>query len=175
MENRLKENKQAFPLVSVVIPCYNHEKYICDCIQSVLEQDYKNVELIIIDDGSKDNSIQQIQSMISACEKRFVRFEFRNREIKGVAASLNEGLDWAKGKYFTVIASDDLMAKHKIPSLVNHLESSNNNYGVAFGDASFIDEYGERLLLDIQINKRKKLNIISKSFHLNFNIHCKIT
>jgi len=155
--NRLQENKQIPPLVSVVIPCYNHEKYICDCIQSVIEQDYQNVELIIIDDGSKDDSITRIKSMVSACEKHFGRFEFRSRENKGVAISLNEGLSWAEGEYFTVIASDDLMAKHKISSLVSELENISENYAVAFGDANFIDDNGEPLFLKIRVNNRGKV------------------
>ena len=70
-------------LVSVVIPCYNHEKFIQDCIQSVIDQTYQNIELIIIDDGSKDSSVEIIEKMLPACEQRFVRFEFRNRPNKG--------------------------------------------------------------------------------------------
>lgn len=175
MRNNLKENKQDHPLVSVVIPCYNHEKYIYDCIQSVIEQDYQNVELIIIDDGSKDDSIQQIQNIISECEKRFVRFEFRCRENKGVATSLNEGLSWAQGEYFTVIASDDLMEKHKISRLVNELENIGDDYAVAFGDATFIDEHGELLFFEIRANKKEKISTNSflevQTVRRNFNFN----
>ena len=53
------------PLVSVVIPCYNHEKFVQDCIQSVIDQTYENIELIIIDDGSKDSSVDKIKGMIA--------------------------------------------------------------------------------------------------------------
>lgn len=66
-----KEN----PLVSIVIPCYNHAQFVQESIQSVIDQDYKNIELIIIDDGSKDNSIDVIKEMIPVCEERFTRFK----------------------------------------------------------------------------------------------------
>jgi len=56
------------PLVSIVIPCYNHAQFVQETIQSVIDQDYENIELIIIDDGSNDNSVEVIQEMISAFE-----------------------------------------------------------------------------------------------------------
>ena len=68
-------NQSNQPLVSVVIPCYNHENFVQDCIQSVIDQTYDNIELIIIDDGSKDNSVDKIKEMIGLCEKRFTNFE----------------------------------------------------------------------------------------------------
>jgi alpha-1,3-rhamnosyltransferase len=151
----MEENQQDCPLVSVVVPCYNHEKFVQECIQSVLEQDYKNLELIIIDDGSKDCSVEKIQRMIPECIKRFIRFEFKDRENKGLAVSLNESLKWAQGKYFTVIASDDLMAVNKVSALVHKLENVGNDFAVAFGDASFIDEKGEPLFFDIKLNDKK--------------------
>ena len=95
----MKENNQ--PLVSVVIPCYNHEQFVQDSIQSVIDQTYRNIELIIIDDGSKDGSVEKIQEMVDICEQRFTRFEFRSRPNKGLSSTLNEALEWCKGKYFS--------------------------------------------------------------------------
>ena len=57
------------PLVTAVIPSYNHAKYIKESIQSMIEQDYENMEMIIIDDGSSDNSIEIIKTMIPDCKK----------------------------------------------------------------------------------------------------------
>lgn len=110
------------PLVSVVIPCYNHETFVQDSIQSIIDQTYANIELIIIDDGSKDNSVDKIQEMVSLCEKRFTRFEFRHRPNKGLSTTLNEALDWCKGKYYSVIASDDQMLEEKTVIQVKYLE-----------------------------------------------------
>lgn len=110
-------NKQ--PLVSIVIPCYNHTQFVQESIQSIINQDYENIELIIIDDGSKDNSVNVIQQMIPVCEARFKRFEFRYRLNKGLCATLNEALEWCKGEYFSPLASDDIALPHKTSFLVN--------------------------------------------------------
>ena len=80
------------PLVSIAIPSYNHEIYVQECIRSVIDQDYRNIELIIIDDGSTDNSVEKIEELIPLCKKRFVRFEFLCRENKGLSATLNEAI-----------------------------------------------------------------------------------
>ncbi len=136
------------PLVSVCVPAYNHEKYIAECIQSIIEQDYKNIELIIINDGSKDKTDEIIKSYEKICRERFVKFEYRNRENRGLSATLNEMLDWSKGKYFTCIASDDVLLIHKISLLVNELERLDDNYAIAFGNAKFIDDSSKELYLN---------------------------
>lgn len=134
------KNKQ--PLVSVVIPCYNHEMFVKDSIQSVIDQNYDNIELIIIDDGSKDCSVLKIKEMIEICEQRFVRFEFRSRANIGLSATLNEALYWSKGKYFSAIASDDLMLNSKTSIQVSYME--NMPYTSAlFGSADYINEIGK--------------------------------
>lgn len=112
------------PLVTIVIPCYNHAQFVEETIQSVIDQDYDNIELIIIDDGSKDNSVEVIKGMIPACEKRFVRFEFRHRPNKGLSATLNESLLWCKGAYFFPLASDDIIYPTIIRKEVMLLESN---------------------------------------------------
>lgn len=106
-------------LVSVVIPCYNHAQFVQETIQSVIDQDYEKIELIIIDDGSKDNSVNVIKELIPACERRFIRFEFRDRPNKGLCATLNEAFGWCQGKYFSPIASDDILEHNKISYLVS--------------------------------------------------------
>lgn len=128
------------PLVSVVIPCYNHENFVQDCIQSVIDQTYKNIELIIIDDGSKDNSVFKIQEMLEKCENRFVHFEFRHRENKGLSATLNEALEWCKGEYYSAIASDDILLKDKIENQINLFLDNNEKVVAVFGNVHFIDE-----------------------------------
>ncbi|MEX3718054.1 glycosyltransferase family 2 protein [Acinetobacter baumannii] len=132
-------NKQ--PLVSIVIPCYNHANFVQDCIQSVIAQTYQNIELIIIDDGSKDGSVEKIQEFIGECEKRFVRFEFRNRPNKGLSATLNEALEWCQGEYFSAIASDDMMLNDKIEIQIDFLKNSIDSTIVGvFGGYNLIDD-----------------------------------
>lgn len=132
-------NQSNQPLVSVVIPCYNHEQFVQDCIQSVIDQTYQNIELIIIDDGSKDGSVEKIKEMIPACQERFVRFEFRHRPNKGLSATLNEALEWCEGKYFSALASDDIVLKNKIDIQTKYMEENPKTTAV-FGSANYIDE-----------------------------------
>ena len=127
------------PLVSVVIPCYNHEQFIQDAIQSVIDQDYENIELIIIDDGSQDNSVLKIQEMMESCKKRFVRFEFRSRSNVGLSATLNEGLKWSEGLFFSPIASDDIYVSNKISIQIDYLLVNNHVVGLS-GNIIYIDE-----------------------------------
>lgn len=128
------ENKmttQNIPLVTVVIPSYNHASYVKESIQSIIDQDYSNIELIIIDDGSKDSSVQAIQEMVTLCQQRFVRFEFRHRPNKGLCATLNEALEWCEGEFFSPIASDDIALPHKISYLASKIVES--EFAVVFG------------------------------------------
>lgn len=136
------------PLVSVCIPAYNHERYVAEAIWSAINQTYENIELIIINDGSKDKTDEVIQSFVEKCKERFVRFEYRNRENKGLSATLNEIVEWSRGKYFTGVASDDVMLKDKVSLLVEKLESLDDSYAVAFGNAIFIDDESQELYLD---------------------------
>lgn len=144
------------PLVSVVIPCYNHEKFVQDSIQSVIDQTYENIELIIIDDGSQDSSVLKIQAMVEVCEQRFVRFEFRSRPNIGLSATLNEALEWCEGKYFSPIASDDQMLNYKTSIQVKYLETNNESVAV-FGGVQLIDE-----------NNRKLEKLLSKARSYSF-------
>lgn len=106
-------NSVSTPLVTIAIHSYNHGQYIQDAIKSALNQSYENIELIIIDDGSTDNSIEKIKELLSQCEERFVRFEFRHRANRGLCNTLNEAIEWAKGHFFCTLASDDIMFPEK--------------------------------------------------------------
>ena len=96
------------PLVSVIIPAYNHAQYVQETIKSVINQTYKNIELIIINDGSKDNTYNKIAEMREFCQKRFASFIFQTQENSGICKTLNKAVSFCKGKYIAVIASDDI-------------------------------------------------------------------
>jgi glycosyltransferase involved in cell wall biosynthesis len=104
------------PLVTVIIPSYNHEKYVVKAIESVLTQTYKNIELIVIDDGSKDHSVKKILEL-----KARYSFKFIARKNKGLANTLNQAIKLAKGLYITALASDDYYLPKRIEHAVNHL------------------------------------------------------
>ena len=130
------------PLVSIVIPCYNHEKFVKDTIQSVIDQTYLNIELIIIDDGSTDSSVSIIEEMIEQCEQRFVRFKFKNRSNKGLSATLNEAIIWCEGEYYSALASDDIIFKDKTQIQVELL-SENKNIVAVHGGVILINDNNE--------------------------------
>ena len=131
-------------LVSVLIPAYNHEKYVQETINSIIDQTYQNIELIILDDGSKDTTWQKIQEMKPACEKRFMRVYFKTKENEGVCKTLNELVSLSKGKYVYFTASDDISKPQAISTLVDFLDS-HNDYVLCVGDDELIDENSQRV------------------------------
>jgi alpha-1,3-rhamnosyltransferase len=136
MKNEIK------PLVSMLIPCYNHEYFVRECIESVILQDYKNIELLIIDDGSSDDSIQTINELQQRCQDRFVRFEFRARANQGLSATINEALQWSEGKYFAAIASDDRLHENKTSFLIERIEQEIEVAGI-FSGCQLINASGQ--------------------------------
>ncbi len=141
-------NQENMPLVTAVIPVYNHEKYVAECIRSILNQTYRNIELIVLNDGSKDRSHEMILPLVEECKRRFIRFEYINRENIGLSATLNQALAWARGEYFSALASDDVALPEKIEVLVDALEAKGPTYAAAFGNAWIIDDAGQRIRLD---------------------------
>lgn len=137
-------NQDKIPLVTAVIPVYNHERFVSESIRSILDQTYSKIELIVINDGSRDHSHDVVLSHAEECKNRFVHFEYINRENRGLSATLNQALGMAKGKYFSALASDDIALPHKFDHLVGALESSDDGAAGAFGDASFIDARGRK-------------------------------
>lgn len=117
MERVKKEN----PLISVIVPVYNGEKYLRECIDSILEQDYKNIELILIDDGSSDNSRNIIGDYANK-DKRVIAI---HQENAGVCASRNKGLDNSHGEYICLIDQDDYVEKNYLSYLYELILNNN--------------------------------------------------
>lgn len=124
-----------YPLVSVIVPAYNHEKYINDCLQSIVNQTYNNIELIIINDGSTDNTENVIKTFMAENTEFNIKFISKNNE--GICKTLNKGLKMASGKYISFLASDDKWEPKKTEIQVAFMEK-NNNIGLVFSDAWFI-------------------------------------
>ncbi|HEY4877001.1 MAG TPA: glycosyltransferase, partial [Puia sp.] len=126
------------PLVSIVIPTYNREKFIGSAIRSVLEQTYKNLEVIIVDDGSQDRTKEIVHSFQ---DERVIYFYQTN---KGRSVARNFALKHAKGSYVTFLDSDDLYYKDKIEKQVRFLEK-NKKFSMVYTSANCIDEEGRSL------------------------------
>ena len=126
------------PLVSIFISCFNHQNYVVNSIQSVINQKYENIELLIIDDGSSDSSQDRIQEISTICLSRFKRFEFFFQKNQGLSTNINQALAWSKGKYFATLASDDIYHPDKTCQLVDVLEEEEKIVAV-FGGCNIID------------------------------------
>lgn len=125
------------PLVSVIIPSYNHDAYIADCLLSVYEQTYRQIELIIIDDGSTDNSPFLINELLQ--ESPFPH-KFIARKNRGAHATINEGIALATGEYINVLNSDDGFAPERIQRMVEEVACSGSDWG--FTNVQIIDAAG---------------------------------
>lgn len=130
-------------LVSVIIPAYNHENFIQETIKSIINQTYQNIELIILDDGSKDSTWAKINEMKDECEKRFSRIIFETKENEGTCKTLNKLINLAEGEYIYLIASDDIAKPHAIEKEVNFLQN-NTDYSLVVGDNEIIDKNNKR-------------------------------
>lgn len=125
------------PLVSVICLCYNHGRFVADCLESVYTQSYPNIELIIVDDASKDDSAGRIHALMRSGD-----YFIQNCENLGICRSFNLGLARARGKYIVDLACDDILPQHSIASQVAILEQSSLQTGAVFGDAILIEENG---------------------------------
>lgn len=109
------------PLVSVILPVFNTEKYLDKCLDSIISQNISNFEVIIVNDGSTDGS-SEILKQISCHDKRFHYIEQTNQ---GISSARNTGLEQAKGKYIVFVDSDDWLEKDALNNLCRQAELTN--------------------------------------------------
>lgn len=114
-------------LVSIIIPAYNIEEYIGKCLDSVLEQSYQYFEIILIDDGS----IDQTEKICDDFGKKDCRIKVIHEENSGVSSARNIGIRQAKGKYILFIDGDDYVSRDYIETLVNCIETTDSGMGCA--------------------------------------------
>ncbi|WP_264045138.1 glycosyltransferase family 2 protein [Methylobacterium flocculans] len=130
------------PLVSVIIPVYNAERYLRAAIKSVQDQTYRNIEILIINDGSTDSS-WKILNEIKTYDDRILLISQKNG---GISAALNRGIVAASGQFVARMDADDLMLPHRIEAQVRFLQE-NPELGFCASFMKFIDEndivYGE--------------------------------
>jgi glycosyltransferase involved in cell wall biosynthesis len=131
------------PLVSILIPAYNHERFVLRCLDSVLEDRYPAKELIMIDDGSVDGTGAKIARWVAQHEGR-LPMTFLCRENRGVAATLNELASLARGDFLRLGASDDYLLPGGTETLVRYLQA-NPRKSAAIGDSIVVDRYGNQL------------------------------
>ena len=113
-------------LVSIIIPVYKVEKYLNKCVESVVNQTYKNLEIILVDDGSPDNC----PNMCEDWAKKDSRIKVIHRKNGGLSAARNSGIEVAKGEYFCFVDSDDYVAEDYVKSLYEALKSDNADMAI---------------------------------------------
>ena len=150
-------------LVTVAIPAYNHQDYVQDTINSILNQTHANIELIIFNDGSTDKTDARIRELLSGCKKRFKRIEYICKGNEGLGATWNRAIDWAQGEYIYTIASDDVAMPRAIEILYAFL-SRHEDYAMAVGDNQIINENGERCYWDKERKNTGKANAAYRTF-----------
>lgn len=126
--------KKSLPLVTIIIPVYNVEKYIEECINSILEQTYSNIEIIAIDDGSTDNSLKILKQYSS--DKLYI---YKHDKNKGQAAARNLGIEVSNGEYILFVDSDDLIRKDAVEILIMEMQKNDVSL-IRFNAISFHDK-----------------------------------
>ena len=110
--------------LSVIIPVYNTEKYLKKCLESVIKQTYKNLEIIVINDGSTDNSNKIIEKYVTKYPQKIKYIEQENR---GQAYSRNLGIKLSKGELITFVDSDDYIERNMYKKMIELLERENSD------------------------------------------------
>ena len=153
-------------LISVIIPIYNTEKYLEECIKSVVNQSYENLDIILVNDGSTDNS----KEICDKWAEKDSRIRLINQNNMGAAMAKNVGLNNIKGDLFMILDSDDLLHKNNIEILCNCMKKEKSDIIEAF----YTTIYEEFKNIDIHKNSQKesfntenalKELIISRKFH----------
>ncbi|HEY8587615.1 MAG TPA: glycosyltransferase [Rhodanobacter sp.] len=133
----------ALPLVSILIPAFNHERFVQRCLDSVLEDPYPAKELIIIDDGSTDATGARIADWV-ATHCMDIPIEYVKRENRGVAATLNELAARANGEFLRPGASDDYLLPGGLDAMVSYL-LTHPHKGAVIGDSVVVDQGGNTI------------------------------
>lgn len=155
------ENKEKEPLVSVVLPVYNAEQYLEECVESIIKQVYKNIEIIAVDDASLDKSKIIIKKYMQI-DDRFILLEHKTNQ--GVSKSRNDALDCAKGDYIVFIDADDKVS----PDFIHELLKGKGEKDICIcGYVKFGEKKEEEFLLhqnEIDSNEKLMFHILCSNY-----------
>ena len=150
------------PLVSVIMPAYNSEKYIGKSIESVLAQDYEKFELIIVDDGSKDGT----KSIVEQYAKNDIRIKLLEQANQGVSAARNKGLDTATGEYVAFLDSDDLWDADNLSVMVQAAECTKS--GLVCASMDIINADGTRQKANTAYKDGELMDFVTNNNEIRF-------
>lgn len=138
-------------LVSIIVPVYNVEKYICETIECVRKQTFENWELLLVEDCSKDNTVAVIREYLETVQDARVRL-IRQEKNNGAARSRNRGLKEARGRYIAYLDADDLWVPEKLQKELTFMEEKQAAF--AFTGYEFADENGIGLGKVVRVPER---------------------
>lgn len=133
-----------WPLVSVIVPAYNHAKYIAVCLESIYADTYPEIELIVLDDGSKDETYIIAKRWAEFKAHRFRSVKIERQENQGIAKTLNTMISWANGDFIALLASDDMLITAGLQARVEALQKRPDWLAV-FADCVVIDSEGSHV------------------------------
>ncbi|MBW8050275.1 MAG: glycosyltransferase [Cytophagales bacterium] len=142
------------PLVSIICLCHNHGRFIREALNSVINQTYNNIEIIIVDDASSDNSTSIINEYVK------IHPEFKFLALKknaGNCTAFNKGLSLAKGEFVIDFATDDVLTKERVGLQVEIFKKLDKFYGVVFTNAIYINEHSEFLGYHYKMSKTSNI------------------
>lgn len=143
-------------LISIIVPIYNTEKYLECCVTSLINQTYKNLEIILVDDGSPDAS----PALCDKFAKSDKRIKVIHKENGGVSSARNTGLENAKGKYICFVDSDDWVELSFVEDLINDIKTTNSDISFCLFD--IVKDNGQVLKINERnIDTLKNLDITS--------------
>jgi len=129
------------PLVSVLIPVYNHARYVVQCLDSLLSEGWSNLEVLVLDDGSSDDSFEVVRRWREGHSQAFTRFELLQQSNQGLPRTLNRLIGMARGEYLTLLASDDYLLPGGIAARIRSLQV-HPHWLAVFGDCTVVDPQG---------------------------------
>jgi len=141
----------SYPTVSIIIPAYNAEKYLQETLESILTQDYPSIEVIVVDDGSTDNTSDIVKSYSYDS-----RVQYIYKSNSGTAKSRNAGIQSARGDFLMFVDSDDLLSKNALSSLVKISANFSDTDYLIYGEMEFFEDKTYRKLNITKFSKTIK-------------------
>jgi glycosyltransferase involved in cell wall biosynthesis len=139
----MSSDEQALPLVTVAVACYNQAQFVIEALESVKAQAYPNLHLVVLDDCSKDNSVNVIRNWLNRHYPDSVFVVHKTN--MGVCRTANDLLANAKGKYLRSLAADDRWIPNTLARQIEIMEAASQDVGVLYSDALLMDERGKLL------------------------------
>ena len=153
----------AAPLVSILVISMNHARYISYCIESILEQDYPNFEVLYLDNASHDSTYEK--GMLLLNDSPRLTYHKKQTESAGICRNLNHLLAQAKGKYCTFISADDFMLPGRIKNQVEEIIKPTEHYGVVYSDALLVDDENNFLQQTFMQKLGREISNSSSVYH----------